>query len=117
MRGVIHIKKNAVNHFVIISESSGKVVLATSLNALRLSKSVLIKAGERLLYSKIIKKFLSFGFTQVFLKLEGTYTKEDTLAILNYFKYGLRTGEVSFLGICFVEKLPHNGCRRSKKKL
>jgi hypothetical protein len=117
MRGIIHIKKNASNHFVIISDYFGKVLYTTSLKALRLSKAVLVKTAERLLFIKIIKSFLAYNFKYAYLKLEGLYTEEDTLTILKHFRYKFKKKKVSFLGIYFIEKLPHNGCRGKKKKL
>jgi ribosomal protein S11 len=117
MLGFVHIKKNASNHFITISNAAGHVLYTTSLKALHLNKSVLTKTGERLLYTKIIKSFLTFNFKSIFLKLEGLYTEEDTVAILKRFRRKLKKKKISFFGIRFIEKLPHNGCRGKKKKI
>lgn len=114
--GFIHIKKTTSNYFVIISDYLGKVVYKITLNALHLHKSVLTKTGERLLFTKVLKVFLSYNVKYVFIKLEGL-DEEDIITVLKHINYKLSKKKVKILGLFFKDRLPHNGCRKKKKKL
>lgn len=109
----VHIKVCRSNYFLIISDRVGKVLFTKSCGNLGL-KNIQKRSPEglNLVVQEIFKFILSCGSKNYFLiKLEGS--KNPILRkIYKQFLIFSKKCVILIIGICIVNKISHNGCRK-----
>ncbi|XP_028764600.1 probable ribosomal protein S11, mitochondrial [Neltuma alba] len=118
---VVHIKLLRNNTFVTVTDSKGNVKLKSSVGCLKDMKGgqKLARYAAEATAEEVGRRSRMLGLKSVVVKVKGfTYFKKKRQAIESW-REGFtnsRAGRNPIIGVEDTTRIPHNGCRRPKKR-
>jgi ribosomal protein S11 len=111
---IVHIITYRSNYFVTISNVVGKVLFTQSVGNLGI-KDIKKRSIDSLflIILHVIKQVLIFKQDKLFFKLDG-FRKGFVLHVFKKIVLYLKEYSLIIIGCKFINKIPHNGCRKKK---